>query len=281
MKFQIFLAFNLLSGLCFSQAISGKVVTQQGYPIPYAHIGIIGTQFGTISKVDGTFDLDVNGQDRKTKVSFSSIGYKRRHIPMAELLEMNTVILEEGVTILQQVNIEEKKLRKKDFVKAGRTKPTKTTIGHSGLIELGIGGEWAVEILPLEEPMKIVSVNFHLRWNSLDSVLYRIYFYDIRDGLPGDVLNKQEIFYTSQPGDKWLKKYVESSDLILDKPMAVSIEIVRKHFSENGQNFLFFSYANDPETRSFARDNSFGSWTTEAPFPLTLYLELEELPESE
>jgi TonB-dependent starch-binding outer membrane protein SusC len=80
----LFLSF-LLMGILVANAqmktIAGKVVSSDdNSPIPGVSVVVKGTTLGTISKMDGTYSLQV-GSDAKTMV-FSFVGYRSQEVPI-------------------------------------------------------------------------------------------------------------------------------------------------------------------------------------------------------
>lgn len=96
----------LMTGLSWGQirTISGKVTGgDTGEPLPGVNILIQGTARGTITDMDGNYQIEI-GPDDETLV-FSYIGYKRQQIPIGDqsvidvVLEVDELSLEEVVVI--------------------------------------------------------------------------------------------------------------------------------------------------------------------------------------
>ncbi len=68
---------------CFAQNyIQGKIVDEKGEPVPYVNIGIENTYIGTISEMNGGFELKIPEKFITEVIRFSSIGYKKILIPI-------------------------------------------------------------------------------------------------------------------------------------------------------------------------------------------------------
>ena len=67
-----------------------------GAPIPYANIGILDTEAGTISNFDGSFQLIIPDSLKLERVIFSAIGYERTEIsvPKASVLILIIALIE-------------------------------------------------------------------------------------------------------------------------------------------------------------------------------------------
>lgn len=83
--------------------IFGKVITDKHVPVPFAHIAIEGTPYGTIANKDGNFRLTVPNQLQEIKLTVSAIGYLSATIPIHNTQTEVTVTLRESVVELEAV----------------------------------------------------------------------------------------------------------------------------------------------------------------------------------
>lgn len=99
----------------FSQhLIKGKVTNQEGDPIPFVSIGITNTYVGTISELDGGFELKIPKNLTADNLAFSSIGYQSTSISLAASKGMFLdIVLIEDVRRLSEVVVASKRLRAK------------------------------------------------------------------------------------------------------------------------------------------------------------------------
>jgi len=90
--------------------------------IPYANIGIPNTEVGTLSGEDGSFLLKVPVKYKEAQLTFSSLGYKERLISIRNLnpSEHLEVLLSEQVSVLGEVTIFDKKLKKQEVTLGNR-----------------------------------------------------------------------------------------------------------------------------------------------------------------
>jgi len=114
--------------------------------------------------------------------------------------------------------------------------------GQSGTKEYGWGGEWGLKIFSDEKTYLIQDINFHTRFNTVDSVLFRINIYDIKNELPFKSLLRENIFVKSFKGDKWISKNLLEENLVISDDIIVTIELLRIWYSEKGGNYLFFTH---------------------------------------
>jgi len=273
----IYMFFSLMTvSLLHAQSLSGTVTdVKTKEPLAYVHIGIPGKGIGTISDEAGRFNLPLNKSLLADTVTFSIIGYSSFYKAITDLLNGNgSIEMVQSVTQLKEVVIEDKKVR--ELLRFGRTKPTKTTTGASGIDSYGIGQELGTTIKSDGGIYIIDAINFHHRWNTVDSILYRINIYSIKDGMPYNSILQKELFVMAYKRDKWVTKQVE--DLILfDQDLFVSIELVRR-WNNKGDNLLFYSHGEGlRDCKSYIRPTSQAQWTTDFSIPLTLYLTVEKI----
>ena len=80
--------------------ISGTVTDMNGDPVIGAAVAVVGTTHGTVTDMDGKFQLSVNAGD---KISVSYLGYKTQTIvvkdaqPLAVSMSEDTEVLEDGM----------------------------------------------------------------------------------------------------------------------------------------------------------------------------------------
>ncbi|MCR9249089.1 MAG: DUF4932 domain-containing protein [bacterium] len=256
--------------------LKGIVTTVKGdEPLPFVHIGIPGKNRGVISTIDGTFEINLENVEPSDSLVFSTIGFQRKAYLISDIAtdDLN-VTLDEEVFVLEEVKVTSK--ASKEVIKIGRAKPSKTTRGQNGLVDYGFGGEYGIRVNNPANGYLVQDINFHMRFNSTDSILFRINIYDIKDGLPQNSLLKKDIFLTSKKGKKWIVS-ADLSDrrLIIDQDIIVTYEVVRIYYSKKGQNNIFFTYGSGYEEGGmFVRNSSLDKWVAAAPdaFPITLYI---------
>lgn len=74
-----------------SQIISGKIENENGKALSEVNVYIDGTQISTISASDGSFELDIKGQN-KNKLIFQKDSYEKKVLAISKLINTNTTI---------------------------------------------------------------------------------------------------------------------------------------------------------------------------------------------
>lgn len=109
----------LLLVCCFvlnaqSQTLKGTVVDVLRDPLPGVNVVVKGTTMGTITGLDGTFVLNVNGDEAKTLV-FTSVGFVAQEIPIQGKSNFE-VILQEDNALLEELVVVGYGVQKKALV---------------------------------------------------------------------------------------------------------------------------------------------------------------------
>ena len=98
-------------------SISGVVNRQDnGAPIPFVNIWITGTPHGTSTNYDGAFEIKLPSSIKSEgyTLSFSSIGYHSKEIPLEQLGSDARILLQPSVTELNELVILTEKKKKKN-----------------------------------------------------------------------------------------------------------------------------------------------------------------------
>jgi len=264
-----------------SQILQGIVVeAKSNNSLAYANIGVLNKNFGTISKENGEFSIDLERIPKKDTLYFSMMGYEPKAFMISELKKGYLKIrLNPNPIKLNEVTVTYKTGKAK-IEKLGRIKPSKTTTGHGGSGEFGWGGEWGLMIYNQSKTYQINDVNFHLRFNTVDSVLFRLHIYNISDGLPYESILTQDVFTMARKKDKWVTYDLTNENIVIEEDIIVTSELVRIWYSDIGENHLFFTHGKDYEKGgSYSRDSSFDQWKMDERPPITLYLNAKILNE--
>ncbi len=275
----------ILINTCFLCAVyshaqlSGTVIDAgSSQRLAFVHIGVIGKNMGTISTEDGSFSIDPQRFEAGDQITFSMIGYKRVTIPVEHLKDQMVVKLSRQSIQLKPVEISAEKIKDKSIF-LGRVDPSKTTTGQSGTTAYGYGGEWGVEIDPKGEEYVLKKVRFHTRFNTFDSILFRVNLYSIQDGLPDTSLLRTEVLTKSYSGDNWIEADVAAQNLKVSSPFVASMELVRLWYSKESENYLFYTHSKAPVGRTFSKQSSMDNWIEGGIFPVTINVEVVRVEE--
>ena len=269
----------LLTNLAFgteAQTVKGVVKdasTQQ--PLAYVHIGVFNKNMGVISRENGEFEIDLIHALPDDELGFSMVGYETKKLRIEKVgKEYLDIQLAPKRYMLNEVIV---RGTKKDTKKLGRAEPSKWTTGQSGQTEFGFGGEWGLRINHESKKYLLNDVQFHLRFNTVDSVLYRIQIYSIKNDLPAESLLKKDLFVKSYKNKKWIIAYCEEQQILLDQDVIITFEFVRLWFNESGENRLFITHGLGYEQgKSYYRLSSQDVWAINTKPPITMFMTVEE-----
>ena len=245
-----------------------------GKILPYVHIGIKGTHLGTISKDDGTFSMEVDKDKQSSLLYLSLLGYGDTEIPISRMLNQKVRIAMTPAPLKLNEVVVSNEGQKFKKVKVGNTNKTSTLTGKSGEEEFGWGGEWGILIPKQKNEFKINSVQFHLKHNTVDSILFRVHIHQLKgDSEPIESNLLYSNYITSQKNNKWVTADLSERNLWIDSDIAVTFEWVRIWYSKEGQNLIFFSNAKKGSGYPVIhRDNSFGVWHINKRPPPVIYI---------
>ena len=148
---------------CFSQtSISGKVVDENGTPLPFVHIRFENSNVGTISNGDGVFQLAINQDIGKKSIVISAIGYRTEKILFEEKYQI--ISLEQDITALEGVILSPKDYGKELVKKAINAIPLnypQVEERHTGFVrEVTSWGNWKKPIYVAEAVLESVKKEY-------------------------------------------------------------------------------------------------------------------------
>ena len=177
---------------------TGKVVdVDDGSHLVYVNIGIIGRNIGTVSDLNGNFSIELQEKFNNDSLRFSTVGYRSKTFLVREFKARYT----QGLVIqlkvkpmeLHEVVVEVRELKTKIL---GNKASSNNSIYDFTSYEPG--NEIGSRIRIKKSPTFIDDFNFHIVVNNYDTLLLRLNFYDIKDGLPNNnLLNESILISTS------------------------------------------------------------------------------------
>ena len=273
-----FIVVFMVLNCCFSQTmVEGKVIdAETNTAIPYVNIGIVGDNLGTISREDGSFSLtlpnDLGG--KAIAILFYHIGYERNSIQVTQSSLDKSIIklvprpfeLNEVVVTTKRKGLKQKKL--------GGYKKSIYNTGSSNTDSYGVGEEYGIRIKIDKYQYMVDKVNFHTKFNTMDSVLFRVNIYKVlENGFPGSSVLKKQLLVKSYNGDKWISADLSDRDIEIKEDVIVTVEPVRLWYDEDNDNQLFYSQCSNCG-EGFHRQSSFSNWDKNIP-PFAIYMDVK------
>ena len=185
--------FAVSSNTSFAQIIiQGRVLNKETQePISYSNIGIVNSNVGTLSNLDGSFSILIPDKFSKDTLIFSALGFAKRAIPIHFSRQQGklTVSLSERTTLLNTVVVNEKRQRNKTFelgnssIKGGVIVTDTTYAGRS--ISLLIENKQPYFQKDLKFPVYLEKARLRIFKNNLESLKFRLRVNDV-DSLTGE-----------------------------------------------------------------------------------------------
>jgi hypothetical protein len=205
-----------------SITIAGSVIdAKTRQPVPYANIGLPRRNLGTLSDIDGTFELVIPREFIDDSIFFSSIGFERQRILASSATE-SVVTMTPTHVMLNEVIIRSGKMNRR--ARLGWMG------GKDGVLPFDTlqgGGEVALLIEAPRVPIYVDKLQVRLMYNSKDTLKFRLHFYafDSLSQTPGAELLTREIMLTEYKRFGWLRFDLEKYDIrIMRKKFLVAFE---------------------------------------------------------
>ncbi|WP_136467819.1 carboxypeptidase-like regulatory domain-containing protein [Flagellimonas onchidii] len=278
--FFVYISFHFVYS---QESITGKILEAETLkPLAYVNIGIANKAVGTVSDTHGNFKLQLNEKVvSKDTIVFSHIGYAPRFIPISVLSNQNvTVKLEPLETRLQEVVVKYKKPKTK---KMGR-KSKGFGLMHQNFYsfhEKDVDDRLSKEIgvrVPVKKDCRVQALNFNITTNDFKSLRFRINFYQIKKGLPGELLNTRDIIFEIEDGHLgWFKVDLTSFDILLEKDLkevVVSIQWLESEKATPKSKYFSISTKVASTKSCFFREKTMDKWRVMKSKP-SFYLDAE------
>lgn len=242
--------------LCWSQSIlKGRIVdaeTQQG--LQYVNIGILGKSIGTVSNANGDFQLEIKEALYKETLRISSIGYETLNGTVGnyviELKRNPTLSLKTKLSTLEEVVLTHKPKKRKRI----GNKNVSSFVTYSQP-SLQLGNETGVIINVRKKTSYIESFNAVFFANTYGNVKFRINFYNLKDGMPHELILKENIIFETDIKSGLLEVDLKPYDLVIDEDLFVSLELIET--LENKKGVLTFNgklFGTDTYLRNTSHD---------------------------
>lgn len=256
MKIRFLLLLVLCSnGFLFGQNIKGLVFCKaNSQPVSFANIGIVGKNVGTVSDVDGNFNIHIESGFENDTLLFGCIGYSPVKVKISDLscANVNRVYMHESLTALKEILVKPRKFRTE--VLGIKSPSNKFAAGFS---DNNLGYECGI-LMKNKKTAFVKSVGFRIADCSYDSIFYRLNVYEINHEKQFENILRRSIFL------KLSKKYVkdkvvinvEEHNIVVDGDFLVTLE----HVKDLGKGYVNFCCT--PLRNTHFRKTSQGKWET-------------------
>ena len=203
------------------QVIAGKITdSKTNEPLKYVSIGVVNTNFGTITDSNGYFKFEAKVKELSI-VRISMIGYEPQKFTVKELRNnQNEIKLNETTIELTEIVIKPTKERK-----VGATSYNRSS-GWSGWggLRTRKGYEIGIMLDLGNKPVIVKNLNVLLKRQSFDKTLFRLHIRAIKDTLITDELLTENIIFPVTEESGWVEINLESYNIVLSGKVGVTLE---------------------------------------------------------
>jgi hypothetical protein len=176
-------------------------------------LGSSGTNSGTVSRQDGSYDLYITEPySDSTQIVFSYLGYGSKKVNLSDLLASGEskirfdLALEEAPISLETFVLKATKSRTEILGKAKFKAKRSVNFSIAKLPRQNLGAETGKIFKPKLDSFQIQEFYFFLSSNDFDTTTFRVVIYDVESNNPAGHLTHEQILYTVyDKGTGWYK----------------------------------------------------------------------------
>ena len=255
---------GLYSIYAFPQTFSGLVIDAESKkPVSFANIGIPGKDAGTVSDVNGEFNLELNSKYDKDSIIFSCIGYESLKFSVLDFRAAGFKIIRLSPRAYELNEIVIKPVKTKAYTLGNLCDPN-SCYGNSfrsGKLGTEIGVR--MELPGKEEKAFLKSFRFYVGDFTFKKFPVRVNIYSVINGLPYQNILKEPIFIDITSEGEYiidLTKY----DIHTAGDFFISLEYYRVHGQDDGKlTFCAVHKRKMNKGNSYYRLSSQGNWLPE------------------
>ncbi|MBE2289060.1 MAG: carboxypeptidase-like regulatory domain-containing protein [Chitinophagaceae bacterium] len=261
-----------------AQQVRGVVCNEKGQSVAYANVGIPNSPLGTMTNEYGAFVLFLPDTLQHDTIKVSCVGYStvKETVSSLKQRKTDTITLRQTTTGLETITIvagREKQL-KRGVARKHTLMTNNFAISNRPRQNLGaaIG-----ELMRVQgQPTRIKGVHLFIDRNNFDSVLLKVSFCNITNGLPGDCINTENILLQITESRKgWVYLDVSKFNLVTDRNFVVTAE-----WADHSKKGSFLSIPicmPVPGKVHYYRFGSQGAWKRYTGMATSFYLDLERV----
>ena len=268
MRILIIIIIAFFTSFACAQEYAGFVVNaESGEPVPYANIGIVSKDIGTVSDARGWFTIGLDNEFDQDTLCISCIGYaaEKQQVDYFKRRYRNAsgfrIRLSPMAYQLDEVVIKPVETRSYTLGNFCDSSSCYGNTFHSG--ELGTEIGVLMEMPRKREKAFLKSLRFYVGECTYDNFPVRVNIYTLDDGLPGTNILREAIFIDITAEGEYLVP-LGKYNITVDGDFFVSLEYYRVHKKAEGK-LIFCAVHNKKEYKGngFYRLASHGAWTPE------------------
>lgn len=224
------LASPMLVAAQNERVLAGKVTDEHGHELAYVNIGVLGSTVGTVSGLDGSFQLYLTASvGSGDSLRFSAIGHEGRTWSVAGYLaaygeNMATIALPSSVTELPMVEVRPRFAKRKTIGLARSKFRKAVNFAISDKPNQNLGAEIGRKFNLPKGQVQLDSFRFFVSQNNFDTVRLRVNVYRL-DGRPVENLLTENIVVELKPQQRgWVRVDLQPYSLVVNEDVLVAVE---------------------------------------------------------
>lgn len=255
-----FFCLFIMCNIGFAQDVISGIIKDKSteQPIPYASIGVIGKNYGTLSDQNGIFELKIPVFIDTDTLRVSAIGYENVSILKTEIkgIKNNLFLLVPVVYDLTEVKVKPKNVQYKILGTGDYSKRNCTAF-------IGKEENWKGEQAAIQANNKpdltvyFESFSFYIIKNDYpDSLKFRAMFYEVgQNGYPGKTFLKKPIIFKTNVKQGEVQVDLKDYSISTIGDFFISLECL-----EEKMESAKFCFAGSIKVPSFCKASAFSRW---------------------
>jgi len=243
----LFVCFVPFAGFSQDLNIKGIIVdNDHNVAIPYATIGIINENIGTVSDDNGKFQLSLSKESiaklSDYEIIISCVGYESKKMPISSLQKNEEVIIKLNPQTyeMSEVHVTSKKTKEKTYGNRWRSRFTSISFFDTyEEVDDALGKEMG-KILKVDDNIKLTEFGFYVNGNVFDSVKFRLNFYNLTDTIPEKINLEKDIIFDITADKGWFEIDLSPYNIYLKRmeKIGVTIQWIKSSGRKNDNNYF-------------------------------------------
>jgi pimeloyl-ACP methyl ester carboxylesterase len=236
--------------------LEGMVCGTDGKGLPYVNLGVPGRNQGTVSRPDGSFRLALKEVRADDTLRVSLLGYQTLNLTLARVTEGATpgglrLTLAEQTQALPEVVV-----RTDASVVKVLGNPTESRFFSGGFGPNQLGAQIGIPVRARKKPMRVEKVDFHVSYNTYDSLTLRLNVYQLENGVPGQNLLRENVLLRLGKQTGRFAFDLSGHNLVIREDVLMALELL----GGQGAETRFFLSAGVFNGSTYYRRASQGTW---------------------
>ena len=240
-------------------------------PLAFVNVGIAGKNVGTVSDINGAFNLNIPSANRLDTLTFSMVGYEPKKLALSTINTDNLIIaLKAAVYDISEVIVSNKKFKKKTVGNKASGKVVRFSLGGDDL-----GAELGSLIKIRKRKTFIKTFKWFVVDNPFERVRFRLNIYDYKGDKPDSNILRQNIIVEFDKASGMMEVDLSKYNIMVTHDFIVSLEwFEHPGESKTGSDEVSFS-ASLMGPLFMYRDVSLGEWYSHRPGSFGIHLDIE------